>query len=380
MSVTENIHFIDLVAQQNQIRTNIDEAIAKVLDHGQYVLGPEVAALEEELKSYTGAYDVITCANGTDALKLCLMTKELGPDDVVFVPSFTFAATAEMIAETRAAPFFVDVDPHTFNMCPRSLQRAVTEAQRQKLTPKGIIAVDLFGLPADYIAIEEVAREANLWVISDAAQSFGSSLRHNRMGSLAELTTTSFFPAKPLGCYGDGGAIFVKHQEDELAIKLRSLRNHGAGNHRYDHVRIGLNSRLDSIQAAILLEKLKIFDDELKRKHEIAKFYSQHLNKECRLQQVDPNTHSALAIYTLKVNRVLRDKLASHLSKYNIPSPVYYHMPLHRQSAYEQFPRCENLTVSEQLCHEVLSLPMHAYLEQQQIEWIVEKVNEFFNN
>lgn len=370
-----NIEFIDLKSQQAKIKPQLDEAIQKVLSHGQYVLGPEVTALEQMLSTYTNAKRVITCANGTDALQLVLMTKNLQPDDVVFVPTFTFAATAEVVALTQAVPFFVDVNPHTFNICPHSLKSAIVEAKKQNLNPAGVIAVDLFGLPADYIALEEIAHDEGLWLISDAAQSFGSSLRGNKMGTLAPVTTTSFFPAKPLGCYGDGGAIFIR-DNDELVDKLLSLRNHGAGTHRYDHINIGINSRLDTLQAAILIEKLKVFDWELEQKQRLANFYNENLPSWCEVQNIPDYYRSALAIYTFKCDASKRESIKAYLQDANIPAPVYYHMPLHRQAAYECFPKTQ-LPNAELLCKQVLSLPMHAYLALEQRQHLIDKITVF---
>ena len=360
------IQLIDLKTQQQRIKDKIDVAIQKVLAHGAYVLGPEVQELEQELARYTGAKKVITCANGTDALTLALRTKQLDSQSAVFVPPFTFAATAEVVADIGAVPFFVDVDKDTFNLCPVSLKSAIIAAKKQGLKPAGVIPVDIFGNPADYIAIHEIASENNCWVIADAAQSFGASLKGKQSGNLAPISTTSFFPAKPLGCYGDGGAIFV--QDEELAEQLVSLRNHGAGEHRYDHVAIGQNSRLDSIQAAILLEKIKIFDEELQAKTELAQFYNQNLPKGCKPQLIQTDSQSAYAIYTI-VAGDLRDTLCEQLREANIPAPVYYHIPLHQQVIYQQYPRA-SLANAEWLCKQVISLPMHAYVTQAQRDQI----------
>jgi dTDP-4-amino-4,6-dideoxygalactose transaminase len=372
------IQFIDLIQQQKSIESQLQASIHKVLSHGKYVLGPEVDTLEKELAAYTNAKHVVTCANGTDALKLVLMTKNLSNNDAVFVPSFTFAATAEMVAHLGATPFFVDVDINTFNICPSSLKEAIQQAKKQNLNPKGIIAVDLFGLPANYIELEEIANQDNLWLIADAAQSFGAKLRNNPMGSLAEVTTTSFFPAKPLGCYGDGGAIFIKDNHS-LHEELISLRNHGAGKHRYDHIRIGLNSRLDTLQAAILLEKLKIYNNELAKKQAVANFYNINLPKQCQPQQISDHMQSAWAIYTIKVDLLDRDNLNNHLIKNNIPSPIYYQKPLHIQKAYEQFPRTVCMKNTTSLSKQVLSLPMHAYLQQNQLEYIIKTIKSFYD-
>jgi dTDP-4-amino-4,6-dideoxygalactose transaminase len=370
----EKLEFIDLQAQRRLIGDKIPQAIEKVLHHGSYILGPEVLALEQELLAYTQAEDVITCANGTDALKLLLLARQVGPGDAVFVPTFTFASTAEVVAESKATPIFVDVCPHTFNLDINSLQQAL-ETLDKKLTPKGIIAVDLFGLPADYPSIQAIADQHDLWVIGDAAQSFGGSINNQKVGSLAATTATSFFPSKPLACYGDGGAIFTK--DKSLATLIRSLRNHGCGEHRYDHIHIGLNSRLDTVQAAILLEKFKIFPNELKRRNEIAHYYNNALKEVVQIPITPKNMGHAYGLYTIGCPGGKRDELIQALQANGVPTNVYYRKPLHLQPAYSQFPRASSkLKNAELACSKVLSLPMHPYLSDAQVEYVCEQVKK----
>jgi dTDP-4-amino-4,6-dideoxygalactose transaminase len=370
----DKLEFIDLQAQRRLIGDKIPQAIEKVLHHASFILGPEVIALEEALQGYTQAEDVITCANGTDALRLLLLAHNIGPGDAVFVPTFTFASTAEVVAESKAIPVFVDVCPHTFNIDISSLQQAI-ETLDKKLTPKGIIAVDLFGLPADYPAVQEIADKHNLWVIADAAQSFGGSINNTKVGSLAATTATSFFPSKPLACYGDGGAIFTK--DKNLGTLIRSLRNHGCGVHRYDHIHIGLNSRLDTIQAAILLEKLKIFPNELKRRNEIAHYYNNALKEVVQIPITPKNMGHAYGLYTIGCPGDKRDELIQALQMSDVPTNVYYRKPLHLQPAYAHFPRASStLKNAELACNKVLSLPMHPYLTDTQVEYVCEQVKK----
>lgn len=356
------IPFIDLQAQRRRIGTAVEEAIARVLAHGQYILGPEVHLLEGDLAQFCGARHAITCANGTDALQLVLMAKGVGPGSAVFCPSFTFAATAEVVALVGATPVFVDVLPDTFNMDAQSLDAAVASARREGLAPTAVIAVDLFGQPADYDALQPVCERHGLLLIADAAQSFGAAYRGRKVGTIGVATTTSFFPAKPLGCYGDGGAVFT--EDSELTVLLKSLRMHGQGVDKYDNVRIGLNSRLDTMQAAILLEKLKVFPDEMAERDRIAACYSEHLRDVAEVPRPLEGASSVWAQYTIKVGEGRRDALAAALAADGIPSAVYYPKPLHRQAAYARYPVAGNgLPVTDTLAGEVISLPMHAYLE-----------------
>ena len=368
-SKKNKIDFIDLKAQQSTIRSKIDNAIQRVLDHGTYIMGPEVRELEDRLARFCGVKHVISCANGTDALGLVLMAKGIGRGDAIFVPSFTFAATAEVVAWVGATPVFIDSLDDTFNMDPQSLQKGFKKAKELGLTPKGIIPVDLFGQPADYDAIQALADEHNLWVMADAAQSFGGAYKGKKVGSIGDAATTSFFPAKPLGCYGDGGAIFTN--DDELLNILKSLRVHGQGTDgfygKYDNVRIGLNARLDTLQAAILIEKLNIFEEEIKQRQVVAQCYTEGLKNVVRTPAVLEETLSAWAQYTIVLpENVKREALIQSLQEKGIPTVIYYVKPLHLQLAYKHYPVAEasGLPVCERLSQRVLSLPMHPYLDE----------------
>ena len=355
------VEFIDLKAQRRRLGEKIPKAIQKVLDHGRYIMGPEVRELEQRLARFSGARHVISCASGTDALVMALLAKGVAPGAAVFVPSFTFVATAEAVALLGATPVFVDVDPYSFLLDPASLDAALETATRSGLKPQGIIPVDLFGQPCDYTEINRFAREQGLFVIADAAQSFGARLHDNRVGTLAELSATSFFPAKPLGCYGDGGALFT--DDDELADRLRSLRVHGKGKHKYDNVHVGINGRLDTMQAAILLEKLSLFEEEIILRERVAQKYGELLGNLVDIPALRSGCTSVWAQYTIKTKQ--RDAIMQTLKQQGIPSAVYYPRPLHRQAAYVACPRAPQLTVSELLSAQVLSLPMHPYLEEE---------------
>lgn len=372
---TPLIQFIDLPAQYRLLEQKIAHSLTQVLSHGNFILGPEVTQLEQALIDYTGALDVITCANGTDALRLLLMSHQVGPNDAVFVPTFTFAASAEVIAQANATPIFVDICPTTFNLDVNSLQQAIEKIDRSRLTPKGIIAVDLFGLPANYEQIHQIAEQNNLWVIADSAQSFGGAIHGKKVGTLAQSTAVSFFPSKPLACYGDGGAILTT--DKQISTLIRSLRNHGCGAHRYDYIYIGLNSRLDTLQAAILLEKLKIFPQEAKRRNEIAQFYSNALNELVETPKVTAGYTHAWGLYSILCAATQRDQLIDTLQQQQIPSNVYYRLPLHLQPAYKHFPRAsDKLVHAEKICQQVLSLPMHPYLNDEQLAYIVQGVKK----
>jgi dTDP-4-amino-4,6-dideoxygalactose transaminase len=360
----EPIEFVDLGAQRRHIGARMDEAIKRVIDHGRFILGPEVAELERQLAEFCGAKHVLSCANGTDALGLALMAKQAGPGQAVLVPSFTFAATAEVVAWFGATPVFVDVFEDTFNMDPASLEAGIVAAKRLGLDPVGVIPVDLFGLPADYDQILEIAAAHRLWVICDAAQSFGAAYKHRKIGTIGDLTTTSFFPAKPLGCYGDGGAVFL--DDDETISVLRSLRVHGQGMDKYDNVRIGMNARLDTVQAAVLIEKLRIFTEEIAARQRVADRYSAALRDLVQVPELPEGLTSVWAQYTVRLPAAYdRDKVAAQLKSLGVPTAVYYVKPLHRQTAYRDYPVAGNgLPVSERLSDEVLSLPMHPYLAE----------------
>ena len=362
------ISFIDLKAQYERIEPKIQSAIQRVLTHGKFILGPEVRDLEDKLSEFCGVKHSITCANGTDALVLGLMALDLKPGQGVLVPSFTYTSSAEAIALTGALPIFVDINEKDFNIDPESLKQSISVAKSNDIDLAGIIAVDLFGQPADYDEIQEIARNNDLWVMADAAQSFGASYKGKNVGQLAKVTTTSFFPAKPLGCYGDGGAVFT--DDDELAERLQSLRVHGKGSDKYDNVRIGMNSRLDTIQAAILLEKLKIFPQEITARQAVADDYSTQLSQRYRVTVVASEKTSVWAQYTLVVEK--REELAARLKENDVPTAVYYPKPLHEQTAYSGYVLDgQNLNTSSKLSKKVLSLPMHPYLDKDQKRFIL---------
>jgi dTDP-4-amino-4,6-dideoxygalactose transaminase len=357
------IPFIDVAAQRRRLGRSIDDAIARVLGHCQFVLGPEVRVLEAELASFCGARHAVSCASGTDALLLALMAREIGQGDAVICPSFTFAATAEAVALVGATPVFADVEPASFNLDPAGLERASVTARRLGLRPKAVIPVDLFGQPADYGRIGAIAQAENLFVLDDAAQAFGATCDGRRVGALAPATATSFFPAKPLGCYGDGGAVLT--DDDELAQTMRSLRVHGQGRDKYDCVRIGLNGRLDTIQAAVLIEKLKIFPEEIAARERAAQRYCAGLADVATIPMVGRGSTSVWAQFTIRLAPGRRDTLAQSLARQGIPTAVHYPIPLHRQQAYRDFPvAAGGAPVSERLAAEVISLPMHAYLDE----------------
>jgi UDP-2-acetamido-2-deoxy-ribo-hexuluronate aminotransferase len=353
--------FVDLAAQQRRIGDRIERAIARVLAHGQYILGPEVQTLEAELARFCGAGEVVSCGNGTDALALVLMAKSLTRGQAVLCPSFTFAATAEAVAWLGATPVFVDVDPAAFNIDATSLEIGIATAKQRGLHPVGVIAVDLFGQPADYDALERVCGAHGLWLLADAAQSFGAAYKGRQVGTFGSATTTSFYPSKPLGCYGDGGAIFTN--DAELAATLRSLRVHGQGVDKYDNVRIGMNGRLDTIQAAVLIEKLKVFADEMAARNTIAARYGEALADVATVPRLAEGRTSVWAQYTIKVEPDRRAALAERLKGEGIPTEVHYARALHQQTAYRDCPIAGNgLPVCEALVRQVISLPMHAYL------------------
>lgn len=367
--------FIDLKSQQLLIRDSLDKRIKAVLDHGHYILGPEVEELEHQLAEFTDRAFCISCSSGTDALLMALMAKGIGRGDIVFVPAFTFVATAEVVALLGAEPVFVDVSQVDFNICVDSLRESIewSKTALADATPRAIIAVDLFGQAADYDSLSAVASENNLFLIQDAAQSFGARYRDKPVGGQGEISCTSFFPAKPLGCYGDGGAIFC--DDERLAEKLKSIRVHGQGADKYQNVRLGLTGRMDTIQAAVLLEKLTIFQDELVRRNEVASRYKELLNPYCQVPEVGEDNFSAWAQYTLLVKE--RSSLISALKAKGIPTAVYYPVPLHKQVAYSAFRGARrSLRHSEELSQKVLSLPMHPYLEQRSQEKIAEVFKE----
>jgi dTDP-4-amino-4,6-dideoxygalactose transaminase len=374
---SEPTQFIDLAAQQKLIRSQIDVAIKNVLDHGQYIMGPEIKNFESQLRDFTGSNHVLTCANGTDALTLVLMAWGIGPMDAVFVPSFTYVATAEAPAQLGAIPFFVDVYEDTFNIDPQSFKQAIIDSRKLGLKPAAVIAVDLFGQPADVDSITQIAHNENIKVLVDGAQSFGAISKNRRVGSMGDATTTSFFPAKPLGCYGDGGAVFTNNDQD--AEIINSIRLHGKGSEKYDNIRIGLNSRLDTLQAAILIEKLKLFPDELSMRSSVANNYNTLLSEVCSVPILSDYNVSSWAQYTIKIDN--RKELQDKLTGFGIPSVVYYPIPLSKQIGYYQYPTVTSgVRVSELLSEKVLSLPMHPYLSYESQQHIAKKVIESLNN
>lgn len=371
-----SLPFIDLQAQRRRIGPAMDEAILKVVHSGAYILGPEVTQLERALEAFCGAKHAISCANGTDALALVLMAKRVKPGDAILCPSFTFAATAEVVAWLGAIPVFVDVIPESFNMSPASLEAAIGTAKQMGLNPVGIIPVDLFGQPYDVDAIEGVAAAHGLWILSDAAQSFGAEWKGRKVGTIGMATSTSFFPAKPLGCYGDGGAIFT--DDTELQKHILSLRVHGQNiDDKYDNIHIGMNGRLDTIQAAVLLHKLAIFDDEIAARNRIARRYNDMLRDVAIVPELVEGATSVWAQYVIRLRQGERDKLGGMLKEKGIPTAIYYPKPLHRQTAYARYPVAGNgLPISDMLAAEVLALPMHPYLSEVDQDRVVAGVRE----
>ncbi len=367
------IPFIDVAAQRRRLGCAIDDAVARVLAHCQFIQGPEVHVLEAELAAFCGARHAIGCASGTDALLLVLMAWQIGPGDAVICPSFTYHATAEMVALLGATPIIADVLADTFNLDPASCERAIATAKRLGLNPRAIIPVDLFGLPADHDAIAAIAAEHRVLVLDDAAQAFGASYRGRRLGTMATATATSFFPAKPLGCYGDGGAVFT--DDDALAARVKSIRLHGEGVDRSEAARIGITGRLDTIQAAVLIEKLKIFPDEIEARNRVAARYSAALADIAIVPHIGNQSTSVWAQYTVRLKPGRRDRVAAALKTEGVPTAIYYSKPLHRQPAYRRFPIANGgVPVSDRLADEVLSLPMHAYLEPPVQDRIIDAV------
>ena len=364
------IPFIDLKAQQERIRDDVDQRIAAVLNHGAYIMGPEVAELETELGKWAQTKHVISCSSGTDALILALLGKKLRPGQGVICPSFTFAATAESLAVLGASPVFADVDPHSFNLDPRNLSAALQAGTDAGIDVVGIMPVGLFGMPADMRAIRDFAQKKGLWIIDDAAQSFGAHYQDIPVGKLADVTCTSFFPAKPLGCYGDGGALFT--DDDEVADIARSCRVHGMGETKYHNDRIGMTARLDTIQAAVLLSKLSIFKDELARRQAVADHYQARLAEHVITPRLSQDATSSWAQYTIKLpQHIERQKVQDYLLSQNVPTMVYYPIPMHKQKPYQRYPVAnQELAITDTLCDIVLALPMHPYLQEEQIESI----------
>jgi UDP-2-acetamido-2-deoxy-ribo-hexuluronate aminotransferase len=370
----EPVPFVDITAQRRRLGKSIDEAVARVLDHCQFINGPEVTELEAALAKFSGAKHVVSCASGTDALLMVLMAKQIGPGDAVLCPSFTFCATGEVVVLTGATPVFVDVDEATFNIDTGSLKRGIATAKQRGLKPRAVIPVDLFGQSADHDAINAIAEAEGLFVLNDAAQSFGASYKGRRLGTFGLATTTSFFPAKPLGCYGDGGAIFT--DDDALAETLRSIRVHGQGSDKYDNVRIGLTARLDTMQAAILIEKLKIFEDEIAARNAVAERYARGLGNVVTVPRLASGCSSIWACYTIRLPKGTdRDRFAADLKAQGIPTAIYYTKSMHQQTAYRDFPVADGgLPVCESLSADVISLPIHAYLDEPTQDRVIEAV------
>lgn len=364
------MEFVDLHAQQQRISADLRRRVDGVLAHGRYIMGPEVAELEGKLAEFAGAKHCVSCANGTDALYMSLLALGIGPGDAVLTAPFTFMATAEVIGLVGATPVFVDVEPDSYDLDPEALESTLADMAAGRspslgtpagLTPRAVIPVDLYGLPADYARIEAIACRHGLSVIADAAQSFGGEFDGRPVGTLGRVTATSFFPAKPLGCYGDGGALLT--DDEELAHVLASLRVHGRGDHKYHTVRLGLNSRLDTMQAAVLLAKLEVFADEIDRRQVAAARYDERLGELVRTPTIPAGRRSAWAQYAIMVEQ--RDAIAEALKAQGIPSAVYYPIPLHRQPVLDHLGYAEgSLPVSERLAREVLCLPMHPYLTE----------------
>jgi len=387
------MQFIDLAVQQKRIKNEIDANIAAILDHGKYIMGPEIGILENRLADYVGVKYAVGCASGTDALLMAMLAKQIGPGDAVFTSPFTFIATAEVLSLLGATPVFVDIDPQTFNIDPVKLQSAIQAIENNDaslhpvpiinsirshpsivLKPKGIIAVDLFGLPADYNRIDTIAEEHDLFVIEDAAQSFGAALNGKMACSYGDIGCTSFFPAKPLGCYGDGGMCFTG--DDELAGIMKSLRVHGKGHHKYDNVRIGINGRLDTIQAGILLAKFDIFPQEIELRRQVADRYTALLNPFSNIQipAIPQGYKSAWAQYSvLAADEKQRTDLQNKLKEADIPTAIYYPKPLHLQSAFSDLGyRKGDFPISEEISRRIFSLPMHPYLSKEGQQKIAE--------
>ncbi len=373
------MQFRDLKAQYHALKTEIDAAMEEVVENSNFISGRQVEELEKSLAEYVGVKHCITCANGTDALTLALMTWGIKEGDAVFVPDFTFFSSGEVVSFEGAAPVFVDVDQDTFNMSPESLERAIQRTlQEGKQTPKAIVVVDLFGQPADFTTIKEIAERYGLKILEDAAQGFGGSLNGKRACSFGDIATTSFFPAKPLGCYGDGGAVFTDN--DDEAAYLRSIRIHGKGECKYDNVRIGMNSRLDTIQAAVLKVKFAAFQEyELQKVNEAAQEYTRQLGTLVKTPKVPEGFYSSWAQYTIQLpSEEIRNGLQAYLKENQIPSMIYYPKPMHEQKAFAEVEsKKENFPNTEKLCQTVLALPIHPYLTKEDITFVVDHIKTY---
>lgn len=369
------MEFRDLKRQYQVHKEAIDAAVKAVMEEAHYISGPQVAQLEQRLAAYAGVKHCITCANGTDALQLALMAWDIGPGDAVFVPDFTFFSSGEVVPLVGAVPVFVDIDADTYNISPESLEKAIEYViHHTDLRPRVIVAVDLFGQPAEYDRIRTIAERYHLLVLEDAAQAFGGRIGERRTCSFGDISTTSFFPAKPLGCYGDGGAVFT--DDDGWAELLRSLHVHGKGQDKYDNIRIGLNSRLDTLQAAVLLAKMDFLDEELRRCDEAAAEYTRRLAGVVKTPKILPGMHCAWAQYTiLTESKEKRERLTAALKEDGIPTAVYYKKPMHLQQAFAKRQiEAVPCTQTEDICERCIALPMHPYLEEEQIEMVCERI------
>ncbi|MRR55351.1 MAG: DegT/DnrJ/EryC1/StrS family aminotransferase [Deltaproteobacteria bacterium] len=374
------MEFFDLKKQYELLEPSIQNRINAVLHHRKFIMGPEIAELEEKLSSFAGCTYCVSCSSGTDALLMGLMAFGIGPGDAVFTTPFSFFATAEVISLVGATPIFVDIEEATFNIDPMKLEEAILDVQKgmqrvpgisKRLNPKAVIAVDLFGLPSKYGDINRIGKKYDLVIVEDAAQSFGGALGEKKVGSLTDIAATSFFPAKPLGCYGDGGALFT--DDADLAKRLRSLREHGKGEYKYDNTRIGINGRLDTIQAAVLLGKLEVFSAELDRRQEIAGFYSEMLADIVKVPRIPEGFRSAWAQYSVLTDQ--REYFLEKLKKAEIPFAVYYPKPLHLQTALSYLGYHKgDFPISEGVSERIFSLPMHPYLEREEQEMIVNAI------
>ena len=364
--------FIDLSKQQSLIRSRVDQRISKVLEHGRYIMGPEVYELEEELAHYVDIEFCLTCSSGTDALLIPLLAKGIGRGDAVITTPFTYIATAEVIKLVGATPIFIDIDPVTFNINPELIDYGINLANKKGLSPKAIIPVDLFGQPANYTEIEKYAKKYDLFVIEDAAQGFGGEIKNRKACTFGDVASTSFFPAKPLGCYGDGGAIFTKNEE--LYEIMKSIRIHGEGEDKYDNVRLGLNGRLDTLQAAVLLEKLSLFKDEVVKRNHIADYYNLNISDSFIKPNISKNYVSSWAQYSLLCKSVdFRDIVIKYLFKNDIPAMIYYRVPLHLQAVFANLGyRKGDLPVSEEISEKIFSIPMHPYIDNDQQNMVIE--------
>ena len=365
-----NIAFIDLKAQQKVIRDRVEKRLIAVLDHGRYIAGPEIDELEQELCKKTGAKHCIACSSGTDALIIPMMGMQMTREDAVFIPAFTYNATANAVLVAGATPVFVDIDPSTLNMSATDLARRVEEAKKAGLTPRLVCPVDLFGVPADYPAITAVAEAHGMRIMGDGAQSFGGKQQGNWVGNISETTGVSFFPGKALGAYGDGGATFTN--DDEVAEWCTSIRWHGTDDAKANSIRVGINGRMATFQAAVLLEKEAIFWDELEARKKIAAIYDSRLGNIAELQAIPDGTESGYGYYTIQIDD--RDGVREKMNEIGVPTAIYYKTPLHHMTAFEAFTPEGGLPNVERAAGRVLSLPMHPYLTEEQAEFVCDAV------